>query len=170
MNNRIEFETPNGTKTSRAAQLKWNHKIVVQFYRDSYEKSAKFYGPRAGAKQKQPPAWSSGIIPPPLLVSIASNILTTSSMSGRFSGFASQHLFMMFARELGQHLGISGLRFWICHNIKVRVTLCWSQQNMKEENDWDERLKHLSPQTPNISWIFIHVQASGDMKHTVKLQ
>lgn len=73
--------------------------------------SEEAYGPRVGAKQKQPPAWSSGIIPPPLLVSIASNNFTTSSISGRLSGFASQHFFMMLAKELGQHLGISGRRF-----------------------------------------------------------
>ncbi|KAF7819599.1 Paired amphipathic helix protein Sin3-like 4 [Senna tora] len=42
-------------------------------------------------------------MPPPLDVSIASNIDTTSSISGRLSGFASQHLFITFARELGQH-------------------------------------------------------------------
>lgn len=70
-----------------------------------------FYGPRAVLKQKQPWTWSSGIMPPPLLVSIASSILTTSSMSGRFSGFASQHFRMMLANELGQHLGTSGRRF-----------------------------------------------------------
>ncbi|OMO85636.1 hypothetical protein COLO4_21529 [Corchorus olitorius] len=69
------------------------------------------HGPRAGAKQKQAGVWSSGIIPPPLLVSTASSILTTSSISGRFSGFASQHFRIMFAKELGQHLGISGRRF-----------------------------------------------------------
>jgi hypothetical protein len=45
-------------------------------------------------------------------VSIASNMETTSSISGRLSGLASQHRFITFARELGQHLGISGLRFW----------------------------------------------------------
>lgn len=70
-----------------------------------------YYGPRAVLKQKQPCAWSSGIMPPPLLVSNASNSLTTSSMSGRFSGFASQHFRMMLANELGQHLGISGRKF-----------------------------------------------------------
>lgn len=68
-------------------------------------------GPRAGVKQKQPEAWSSGIIPPPLVVSIASNILTTSSISGRLSAFASQHFRIILAKELGQHLGISGRRF-----------------------------------------------------------
>jgi hypothetical protein len=45
-------------------------------------------------------------------VSIASNMETASSISGRLSGLASQHRFITFARELGQHLGISGLRFW----------------------------------------------------------
>lgn len=70
------------------------------------------HGPLEGAKQKHPAAWSSGIMPPPRLVSIDSSSLTTSSISGRFSGFASQHLFMMLARELGQHRGMSGRRFW----------------------------------------------------------
>lgn len=69
------------------------------------------HGPRADVKQKQPGDWSSGIIPPPLLVSMASNIFTTSDISGRFSGFPSQHFRMTFARELGQHLGIVGRRF-----------------------------------------------------------
>lgn len=70
------------------------------------------HGPRVALKQKHPLAWSSGIMPPPLLVSITSNSFTTSSISGRFSGFASQHFLMMFATELGQHLGISGRRFY----------------------------------------------------------
>jgi tRNA(Phe) wybutosine-synthesizing methylase Tyw3 len=46
-----------------------------------------------------------------LLVSIPSNIFTTSSISGRFSAFPSQHFLMTFAKELGQHLGISGRKF-----------------------------------------------------------
>jgi hypothetical protein len=40
---------------------------------------------------------------------------TTSSISGRLSGLASQQRFITFARELGQHLGISGLRFYSCN-------------------------------------------------------
>uniref|UniRef100_A0A2P2KMJ2 Protein kinase atmrk1 n=1 Tax=Rhizophora mucronata TaxID=61149 RepID=A0A2P2KMJ2_RHIMU len=77
-------------------------------------------GPRAGTKQKHPAAWSSGIIPPPLLVSIACNILTTSAISGRFSALASQHFRMIFAKELGQHLGISGRKF--CQKIRCYIT------------------------------------------------
>lgn len=69
-------------------------------------------GPRVTVKQKHPFNWSSGIMPPPLLVSITSNIFTTSLMSGRFSAFASQHLRMMFANEFGQHRGISGRKFY----------------------------------------------------------
>lgn len=68
-------------------------------------------GPRYLRKQKQPCDWSRGIIPPPFDVSIASNMVTTSSISGRLSGLASQHRFITFASELGQHRGISGLRF-----------------------------------------------------------
>ncbi|KAL4312149.1 hypothetical protein GQ457_01G032270 [Hibiscus cannabinus] len=61
--------------------------------------------------QKQPGARSSGNIPPPLLVFTASSIVTTSPISGRFFGSASQHFLMMFANELGQHHGISGRKF-----------------------------------------------------------
>lgn len=43
---------------------------------------------------------------------MASKSETTSSISGLLSGLASQHRFITFARELGQHLGISGLRFY----------------------------------------------------------
>ena len=43
---------------------------------------------------------------------MASNKETTSSISGLLSGLASQHRLITFARELGQHLGISGLRFY----------------------------------------------------------
>lgn len=71
-------------------------------------------GPRGVPKQKQAEAWSSGIMPPPLLVSTAYNNFTTSSMSGRLSGFASQHFRIMLASAVGQHLGISGLKF--CHS------------------------------------------------------
>jgi hypothetical protein len=53
-------------------------------------------------------------MPPPFDTSMASNMETTSSISGRLSGLASQQRFITFARELGQHLGISGLRFYSC--------------------------------------------------------
>ena len=90
------------------------------------------HGPRAGKKQKQPEALSSGIIPPPLLVSIASRSVTTSSMSGRFSGCGSQHLFMMFAKEWGQHLGMCGRKFcqmtWDCL-VRLR-SRSWMQRNI----------------------------------------
>lgn len=66
------------------------------------------YGPRALKKHKHPPVWPFGIMPPPLLVSRGSKSRTTSSMSGRFSGLASQHLRMMFAIAFGQQRGISG--------------------------------------------------------------
>jgi len=88
------------------------------------EKEKRDYGPRAGTKQKHPPSWSSGIMPPPLLVSIASISLTTSSMSGLLSGFASQHFFMIFDSALGQHRGISGRKF--CHNTRED----YNQSNM----------------------------------------
>lgn len=81
-----------------------------------FEQPMKFHGPRRFRKQKQPWDWSGGIIPPPFDVSIASIRDTTSSISGRLSGFASQHRFITFASELGQHLGISGLRFCIQWN------------------------------------------------------
>jgi len=69
-------------------------------------------GPRCLWKHgRHPCCWSGGIIPPPFDVSIASNMATTSSISGRLSGFASQHLFITCARELGQQRGISGLKF-----------------------------------------------------------
>lgn len=71
-----------------------------------------FQGPRCFRKQRQPRCWSTGIIPPPLEVSMASNRVTTSSISGLRSGLASQHRFITLASELGQHLGISGLKFW----------------------------------------------------------
>jgi hypothetical protein len=72
-------------------------------------------GPRFLRKQKQPPCWSGGIMPPPFVTSMASNMETTSSISGRLSGLASQQRFITFAREFGQHLGISGLRFYSCN-------------------------------------------------------
>lgn len=68
-------------------------------------------GPRCFRKQRQPCCWSVGIIPPPLEVSIASSMVTTSSISGLLSGLASQHRFITLASEPGQHLGISGLKF-----------------------------------------------------------
>lgn len=59
-------------------------------------------------KHRHPPAWASGTMPPPLLASRASKNRTTSSMSGRFSGLASQHLCMMFAIGLGQQQQAAG--------------------------------------------------------------
>jgi hypothetical protein len=50
-------------------------------------------------------------MPPPFDVSIASSRDTTSAISGRLSGFASQQRFITFAKELGQQRGISGLKF-----------------------------------------------------------
>ena len=51
----------------------------------------------------------------PLLfeVSMAFNMVTTSSISGLLLGFSSKHCVIIFARELGQQLGISGIRFCI---------------------------------------------------------
>ena len=74
-------------------------------------KRVRIYGPRALVKHKQPDDWPSGIIPPPLLVSRASISCTTSSISGRLSGFASQHLRIIFANGLGQQRGMSGRKF-----------------------------------------------------------
>jgi hypothetical protein len=50
-------------------------------------------------------------MPPPLLVSRASKSCTTSSISGRLSGFASQHLRITFTNALGQQRGMSGRKF-----------------------------------------------------------
>lgn len=87
-------------------------KLQLKLKKITVPPGRKNYGPRIGAKQKQPPAaWSSGIIPPPFVVSIASSNLTTSSISGLFSGLASQQCFIIVATELGQHRGISGLKF-----------------------------------------------------------
>lgn len=97
------------------------------------------YGPRYLRKHKQPCCWSTGIIPPPFEVSMASNIVTTSSISGRLSGFASQHLFITFAKELGQHLGISGLRFW-SNKTELHV---WSLPARWRNNIWHSCLKFL---------------------------
>lgn len=92
------------------------HQFLIVFLAPSIQQCLQMedkndQGPRAVAKQKQPEAWSSGIIPPPLLVSTASNILTTSSISGRLSALASQHFRIILAKPLGQHLGISGRKF-----------------------------------------------------------
>lgn len=58
-------------------------------------------------------------MPLPLDASMASNIDTTSSISGLLLGSASQHLLITFATDLGQHLGISGLRFCIKKNLQI---------------------------------------------------
>jgi hypothetical protein len=71
----------------------------------------RIYGPRAFVKHKHPDDWPSGIMPPPLLVSRASKSCTTSSISGRLSGFASQHFRITFANALGQQRGMSGRKF-----------------------------------------------------------
>jgi hypothetical protein len=71
----------------------------------------RIYGPRALVKHKHPDDWPSGIMPPPLLVSRASKSCTTSSISGRLSGFASQHLRITFTNALGQQRGMSGRKF-----------------------------------------------------------
>ena len=44
---------------------------------------------------------------------MAFNMVTTSSISGLLLGFSSKHCVIIFARELGQQLGISGIRFCI---------------------------------------------------------
>lgn len=88
----------------------WSY-IFRWWWRNVGSERKEIYGPRARMKHKHLALWSSGIIPPPLLVSIASKSLTTSSISGRLSGFASQHLRIMLAKAVGQHLGISGRKF-----------------------------------------------------------
>lgn len=67
-------------------------------------------------------------MPPPLDVSIASSMDTTSAISGRLSGFASQHRFITFASELGQQRGISGLRFCAKISFQLRVSVTTWQQ------------------------------------------
>lgn len=57
-------------------------------------------------------------MPPPLDVSIASSMDTTSAIAGRLSGFASQQRFITLAKELGQQRGISGLKFCSTSSIK----------------------------------------------------
>lgn len=59
-------------------------------------------------KQKQP--WGC------FELSIASNMVTTSCISGLLLGSASQHFFITLAKELGQFLGICGLKFCIKRN------------------------------------------------------
>lgn len=56
---------------------------------------------------------SSCTIPPPFEMSMASNIWTTSSILGLLLGSVSQHFFITSATEMGQHLGISGLKLWM---------------------------------------------------------
>jgi hypothetical protein len=85
------------------------------------------YGPRALVKHKQPDDWPSGIIPPPLLVSRASISCTTSSISGRLSGFPSQHLRMIFANGLGQQRGMSGRKFCTPTRNNYVCSLCSTQ-------------------------------------------
>lgn len=98
--------------------------FIISFFKpikDSNRAQRIYQGPRATEKKQQLLTWSSGIMPPPLLVSMASNNLTTSSMSGRLSGFPSQHFRMMLANELGQHLGISGRKFCILSSIGSHI-------------------------------------------------
>lgn len=91
----------------------WSSRSCRVAMRSQREEGAvqSIYGPRALVKHKHPDDWPSGIIPPPLLVSRASMSCTTSSMSGRLSGFPSQHLRIMFANALGQQRGMSGRKF-----------------------------------------------------------
>ncbi|CAA6673100.1 unnamed protein product [Spirodela intermedia] len=53
---------------------------------------------------------------------MASNKPTTSSISGLLSGFPSKHLFITLANELGQHFGISGLRFLNPNGIETHLS------------------------------------------------
>jgi len=71
-------------------------------------------------------------MPPPFDVSIASNIDTTSAISGRLSGFASQQRFITFAKELGQQRGISGLKF-----CSPRDIYCPLAQNSAAKNEYE---------------------------------
>lgn len=97
----LSYEYPNPVFSHH------RYKLILQ----TVNKPLNLQGPLCLRKQRQPCCWSKGIIPPPLDVSMASIMETTSSISGRLSGVASQHFFITFARELGQHLGISGLKF-----------------------------------------------------------
>lgn len=97
---RYKFDSSNSEKP-----LKPNQMVCCRL------KRIDLHGPLCLRKHKQPCCWSPGIMPPPLDVSMASSMETTSSISGRLSGLASQHFLITFARELGQHLGISGLKF-----------------------------------------------------------
>lgn len=117
-----------------------------------------YYGPRAVVKQKQPWTWSSGIIPPPLLVSIASNKVTTSSMSGLLSGFASQHFRMMLAKELGQHLGISGRKFCQTQFIKIG----------HQHNTTNQVLRLGAPNIMNNCWVYSSQTETFSYKHIWK--
>lgn len=103
-------------------QIKFSSTVTAMYFpfEGLHNRSAQiFQGPLYLRKHRQPCCWSRGIMPPPFDVSMASNIVTTSSISGRLSGFASQHRFITFARELGQHRGISGLRFCSFHGFFV---------------------------------------------------
>ncbi|GMY26208.1 hypothetical protein FCV25MIE_21450 [Fagus crenata] len=46
---------------------------------------------------------------------MAFNMVTTSSISGLLLGFSSKHCVIIFARELGQQLGISEYKIWNSH-------------------------------------------------------
>ena len=80
----------------------------------------------ASYKNDQQPNGLSGLT---LLGSTASNNLTTSSISGRFSGFASQHFLIILATSLGQLLGIFGRKF-CCISNKI-----WISHVRKQESD-----------------------------------
>jgi hypothetical protein len=87
-------------------------KIYWPLFRPQLQQDSIYHGPLCCRKHaRHPGRWSTGIMPPPLDVSIASNMDTTSAISGRLSGFASQQRFITFAKELGQQRGISGLKF-----------------------------------------------------------
>lgn len=96
------------------------------------------YGPRAFVKHKHPDDWPSGIMPPPLLVSRASKSCTTSSISGRLSGFASQHFRITFANALGQQRGMSGRKF--CRKkeeiiYKMHTVMCTLHEGEREKTN-----------------------------------
>ncbi|GJX16987.1 hypothetical protein Tco_0217819 [Tanacetum coccineum] len=93
---------------SAACELMWIKKVSA-VSSIKVQSPVEINRPRGRWRKKQPfAALSSGNIPPPLLVSISSNILTTSTICGLFSGFTFQHFFIMLASELGQHFGILG--------------------------------------------------------------